>query len=191
MVRRRSSLSNPVGYLLTCCRRHPVHVALWERAQEDVEQIARMTVWMLGEGASKIELLRLFRRSCYRLGREIGIGTFYRRRTDNQEAPPCVVCGQPGVYCDPDWGRLCRRHGMAVRKRRERGIDPENPTFQDHKKKSNDCSYPVPRRNREFWKGVWLSVDDESWAKLWEWANGKCTAPPVEILEAVRQQLLK
>ena len=186
-------LFNPVGLLCAACRRHPFYGILWRVAREEVEQLAQVTVWLLGEEATKAELLRYFWRELYHLGRELGLRLFFhqsRQYESRLRVPPCVVCGQPGVYCDPDWGRLCRRHGMTVRARRKRGGDPTAP-LHEKKQERTTRSHPIPRRNREFWMKVWLSVDDESWTKMWEWADGKCTAPPVAILEALRRELLK
>ena len=57
----------------------------------------------------------------YRLGRELGLPSFYCRNTDNPKASPCVLCGDPGVYIDEKIGRLCRKCGMKFRMRTKKG----------------------------------------------------------------------
>jgi len=144
---------------------------------DGVHQCQRLVSWLDHQGKVK-SYYRALDREVYHLARELGAEIVYCVETDSQVARlpenTCAVaeCEEPGVYKDPDWGRLCRRHGMTVRSRRKRGRkDPKAPLIGRRPRKT-------PKRNRELWTIIRAHVSREEWDDMWTWAEGRSTLLP-------------
>jgi hypothetical protein len=156
---------------------------LWRLHHDDVSQIADIVIW---QHPDWLECRRALHRELWRLGRSFGYNQYIQTNTiDNPETLPCSVadCGKPGVYVDPDWGRLCRTHGMAVRGRRKRGTAVDRPL------RTIRAEHGIPRRNRELWRSIRIHVGPDQWNALWAWGAGRVAARPRTAIEAARQAI--
>lgn len=155
---------------------------------EDVGQVGSIVLWRMKDNRiSYDEAVSEFHREMWDLGKKYNMTGQWGKgsdvvASDMEKACQAPECKLHGAYRDPDWGRLCRKHGSVVRKRRERGQDPLKP-FQDRRGRKS-----LPPQNREFWQKVRELLSVEEWDQCWIWARSRRRAVP-EYVQTAHERL--
>lgn len=91
-----------------------------------------------------------------------------------KERPRCGVplCTASGVYKNDRFGRLCRRHEMLVRMRRNRGWSDPYEAIETAGIKISETYVPPDSKNKKFWGALRLKTPASDWVAMWEWAKG-------------------
>mgnify|MGYP001586225821 CR=1 FL=1 len=108
---------------------------------------------------------------------------------ERRDRPRCGVslCGRSGIYLDPHYGRLCRRHKFLVHMRKRRGWDNPYQNIETAGTTVSDTYMPAKSKNKKMWATVRLGMTGEEWTHMWEWAKGYRKS----IDEAVLEKALK
>jgi hypothetical protein len=156
---------------------------LWRIHHDDVSQIADIVIW---QNSDWLQCRRALHRELYHFGRSMGYQQYIQtHQVDRLDAPLCSVegCGKPGMYRDPDFGRLCRTHGMTIRTRRKRGASLDRPLVVHR------GPHGIPAKNRKLWRSVRASVSPSQWDDLWAWGAKRLASRPRTAIRAARKAI--